>query len=56
MPDVDWPAVCVRKIRHDMGEIQVSVRVKTGVKTDNAPFQERLNIVMNVMKTVEKDF
>jgi len=42
-------------MRHVMGAIQASVRIKTGVKTDNAPFPKRSDIVMNVMTTAEKD-
>lgn len=52
---MDWPAVCARKMRHVMDVIQVNVRTKTGVKTDNVLFPGGLDIVMNVMKIAEKD-
>ena len=55
MHDAVLPAAYVLKIRHAMAVIQGNVRIKTGVKTDNAPFPKRSDIVMNVMTTAEKD-
>lgn len=54
MRDADWHVVYVLKTRLVQVVIRVSVRTKTGAKTDNAQYLRKSGIVMNVMKSAEK--
>ena len=53
MHDAVLPAAYVLKIRHAMAVIQGNVRIKTGVKTENAQFPKKFHIAMSVMKNAE---
>ena len=56
MHAADWPVVYVLKTQPVPAVIQVNVRTKTGAKTENALLKKKNNIVMNAMKSAEKDY
>ena len=56
MHAADLPAAYVLKTQPVPAVIQVNVRTKSGAKTENALLKKKNNIVMNAMKSAEKDF
>ena len=56
MRDAGLPAVYVRKIETVQAVIPGTVRVKTGVRTENVHWKRELGIAMRVMKAAKKDY